>query len=366
VIVVAGAGMAGLVAAARLRELGRPVRLVEKGDRPGGSMFWSSGVIWRHRTVEAFRAECPDGDPALQQLVVEGLDDALDWLEQAAVPAHERETGNPRTVGRRFDPRALTAALARDVELWTPLEELPADGPVILATGGFAAKLACERGLALRACRWNEGDGLALARAAGAAQAGDLAEFYGRALPAPPARVEPGDWVRAAQLYGRFAHVVDDDGRPAFAGEPSWSENDLVQAVARCPGGTAWYVVDEVARAEVVRDRTVGEMVAVAEELGGEVRRAETLERLELGPLVSEQLAEPPFAAVRVVAAVTHTLGGLRVDESARVLREDGTPVDRLYAAGVDAGGIATGGYASGLATALVLGLVAAESAAGR
>ena len=33
-------------------------------------------------------------------------------------------------------------------------------------------------------------------------------------------------------------------------------------------------------------------------------------------------------------------------------------------AAGVDAGGIATGGYASGLATALVLGLAAAESIA--
>jgi hypothetical protein len=40
--------------------------------------------------------------------------------------------------------------------------------------------------------------------------------------------------------------------------------------------------------------------------------------------------------------------------------------VDGLYAAGVDAGGFATGGYASGLAQALVLGLVAAESAAAR
>jgi hypothetical protein len=46
------------------------------------------------------------------------------------------------------------------------------------------------------------------------------------------------------------------------------------------------------------------------------------------------------------------------------VLREDGSPIDGLWAAGVDAGGIATGGYASGLAQALVLGLVAAEDAA--
>jgi len=65
---------------------------------------------------------------------------------------------------------------------------------------------------------------------------------------------------------------------------------------------------------------------------------------------------------VRVVASITHTIGGLRVDERARVVRENGSAVEGLYAAGVDAGGVAAGGYASGLAQALVLGLVAAES----
>jgi hypothetical protein len=36
-----------------------------------------------------------------------------------------------------------------------------------------------------------------------------------------------------------------------------------------------------------------------------------------------------------------------------------------LFAAGADVGGISTGGYASGLAAALVFGRIAAESAAG-
>jgi hypothetical protein len=36
-----------------------------------------------------------------------------------------------------------------------------------------------------------------------------------------------------------------------------------------------------------------------------------------------------------------------------------------VWVAGADAGGISTGGWASGLASALVLGLVAAESALG-
>ena len=54
--------------------------------------------------------------------------------------------------------------------------------------------------------------------------------------------------------------------------------------------------------------------------------------------------------------AITTTLGGLRVNA-----RAEAAP--GVYAAGHDAGGISTGGYSSGLAAALVLGRVAAESA---
>src|SRR5262245_57744307 len=280
--------MAGLVAAARVRQLGEPVRVLEKGDRPGGSMLLSSGVVWRHRSFECFREDCPGGDPALQRLIVERLDDALDWLERTAVAPVERETGNPRTVGRRFDPRALTDALARDVSLSRPLTELPEE-PVVLATGGFAVRLARKRGLPLRAAPGSEGDGLRLACEHGAALAGDLDEFYGRALPAPPARVGEADFVRASQLYGRFARVVDDAGRPVFTGEPSWSENDLAQTIAAQPGRTAWYVVDESALTQRVRGRTVEEMIGVAEELGGDVRR------------------DGVTVAVKITAGVTHT-----------------------------------------------------------
>jgi aspartate oxidase len=282
----------------------------------------------------------------LQRLIVERLDGALDWLERFS-SATTRETGNPRTVGRRFDPRALTDALvhaAGDVALGRRLDALP-DGPVVLATGGFGARFAREHGLPLRAAPWSGGDGMRLAAERGAALAGDLAEFYGRALPAP-ARIAEADFVRASQLYGRFARVVDDAGRPVFAGPPSWSETDLAQAIARQPDGTAWYVVDEAALAERVRERSVGDMVAAAEELGGEVRR------------------DSGSVAVRVAAGVTHTLGGLRVDADARVLDGSGRPIDGLYAAGVDVGGVASGGYSSGLAQALVLGLAAAESIA--
>jgi hypothetical protein len=233
----------------------------------------------------------------------------------------------------------------------------------VLCTGGFAARLARERGLPLRAAPRSEGDGLRLARVRGAATAGDLDEFYGRALPAPPANVA-NDWIRTTQLYGRFAHVVDDRGKAVFTGVASWSENDIVQAIAQQPGGTAWYVIDSTTAARLrLHDQWgVGDMIFYALEAGGEVRSGATLDELGLGSLSSPKLTRPGFLAVKVIAAVTHTLGGLRVDEDARVLREDGSPIEGLYAAGVDVGGVATGGYASGLAQALVLGLAAAES----
>jgi fumarate reductase flavoprotein subunit len=141
-LVVAGAGMAGLVAAAEARRLGASPVVFEKLDRPGGSMRLSSGVVWRHRELDRFRGECPGGDPLLQQLLFERLDEDLRWLEALGAPAVVRTTGNELTTGVRFDPERMTAVLAeaaRDVRLSTPLRELPDSVPVILATGGFAA-----------------------------------------------------------------------------------------------------------------------------------------------------------------------------------------------------------------------------------
>ncbi len=326
-------------------------------------MLLSSCVIWRYRSLESFRRECPVGDPALQALIVERLDPALAWLESLGAEVVTRRTGNPRTVGVRFDPRSLTDALVRAagrVQLGTPL---PAEvgGPVVLATGGFGGELARRLGIPLRANPWSEGDGRRFAEARDAAFRGHPEEFYGRLL--PDAEVGARDFVRAAQLYGRFGVLTDERGQ-ALAQRPSWSEVELPPALVRA-GGRGWLVVAADALERPVRERSVADMVAVAAELGGEVRRAPRLEELGLSELRAHPLLRrPPFTAVRVVPAVTHTIGGIAIDAQARVLRADGSPVPGLYAAGADVGGISTGGYASGLAAALVLGRVAAETVA--
>jgi succinate dehydrogenase/fumarate reductase flavoprotein subunit len=346
-LVVAGAGMAGLVAAARACELGASVEVYEKGDRAGGSMLLSSGFAWRHRTFDDFRAECPGGDPALQRLVHERLDDALDWLESLGAPVLERDTGNPLTVGRRFDVQALTGALvdrAGGVRLGEPLSSLPDGVPLVLATGGFQGDRSLVRehvtpeadAMLLRANPWSAGDGLRLGLAAGATLSDGMQEFYGRNMPAPPATVSEADFVPLAQLYARFATVESADGSRYEA--RTWSEIDVVQWTARQPGARARYLVPDAALSERVRERTVGEMIEAARAAGASVSHTDGV------------------TSVEVAAAITTTLGGLRIDQSARA-------ADGVFAAGTDAGGISTGGYSSGLAAAIVFGRIAAESA---
>src|SRR5258707_2833656 len=232
--------MAGLVCAARARELGLRPRVIEKGTRPGGSMLLSSCVVWRHLELDDFRAECPGGDEALQRLIWERLDDALDWLVSLGAEPVWDDTENPRTTGKRFDPRALTALLARDVALETPLPG-DVDGPLVLATGGFAKRLAEQHGLLLRANQWSDGAGLDHARRRGASETVGMDEFYGRAMPAPPARIAEDDFVPLSQLYGRWARVFADDGTDITPASVAWHENDLAQRL----GPSAWYVLDD-------------------------------------------------------------------------------------------------------------------------
>jgi succinate dehydrogenase/fumarate reductase flavoprotein subunit len=340
--------MAGLAAAARARELGADVVVHEKGTRLGGSMYLSSCVVWRYRDFERFREECPGGDRELQRVVWEGLDDALAWLEGLGAPVVARETGNPLTTGVRFEPKRLTELLAGrvgDIRLGEPLAELPDGVPVVLATGGFQGDAGLVREhvtpeaqhLVLRANPWSSGDGLRLAREAGAAESAGLDQFYGRNLAAAP-QIAPEDFVPLAQVYAKHARVENLAGERYEA--HMWSEIDVVQWTARQPAARARYVVPDEALGESVRERTVSEVIEAAQAAGAPVERRD-------GETV-----------VEVVAGITTTLGGIAVDSRGRA-------ADGLWVAGADAGGISTGGWSSALASALVFGRIAAEDALG-
>ncbi len=277
---------------------------------------------------------------------------------------------------------------------------------VILASGGFGGNADLVRhhiirgpgSVRLRANPWSMGDGFLAALKIGALASAGLDEFYGRNLPAYPAEFSPEEFIEVSQLYGRYAVAINRYGQRYADEAADWSETALTRATARQPGLRAWYVLDAEGLRQRVRDRTVEEMVEAARRVGGIVLQAESLERLadslaerdvprnnvlrtlseynaavasgrsgELSPARSDPAVPvrvPPLVAVEVAPTITHTIGGLAADSSCRVLsRADGQPIPGLYAAGVEVGGVSVGGYSSGLATALVFGVVAAESA---
>ena len=359
-IVVVGGGLAGLVASLRAAELGARVTLFEKGDRLGGSFIYSSGYVWSYKDSKIFRQEAPGGDATLQNLILEQLETGLGWLEDHGVHALTRETGNPLTLGARFDPERTVAILADQVSassgqilLGTALDDLVEDpkgcvggvrvasgeerrveraDAVILASGGFAGNPDLVRhhiihgpgSMLLRAHPWSTGDGFLAALRAGALASEGLDEFYGRNLPAPPADFSPEEFVEVSQLYGRYAVAINRNGERYADEAADWSETALVRATARQPGLRAWYVLDGSGLRQRVRDLTVEDMVEAARNSGGNVLRAEDLEEL------AEKLAEqgvPRKNFFRTLGEYNTAVVGGRGGELSPPRSEPATPV---------------------------------------
>ncbi len=296
-----------------------------------------------------------------------------------------------------------TAGRVTGVRVSSSGETYAADS-VILASGGFAGDpelvgryiIGGPGRMRVRAHLRSTGDGFRAALQKGALASAGLDEFYGRNLPAPPADFPPERFVEVSQLYGRYAVAVNASGERYADEGADWSETALTRATAHQPGLYAWYVLEARGLVGRVRERTAKEMVEAARRTGGIVIEAASLTELadrlaehgvprevflrtleeynaavvaggDPSPPRSGQawpLRVPPFVAVKVAPSITHTVGGLAVDAGCRVLRgSDGRPIPGLYAAGVEVGGVSVGGYTSGLASALVFGGTAAESA---
>ena len=256
--------MAGLVAAARARELGARAAGAREG-RPARRV--DAAVERRDLALpdgRGFRAECPGGDPALQRLIVERLDDALEWLESLGAPVIEQETGNPRTIGMRFDPRGLTDALVRAAgrrpfRTCVPARDWHRQGPTATRArdrGLPRRELARER----RRCR-SAGESVERGRRADRAGSGGArrrrSATSSTAATCPHAPFGEADFVPLAQLYGRFAAIVSEDGARAVRRPADLVGDGLVQATARWPGARAWYLLArERGSSERVRERT--------------------------------------------------------------------------------------------------------------
>jgi fumarate reductase flavoprotein subunit len=133
------------------------------------------------------------------------------------------------------------------------------------------------------------------------------------------------------------------------------------------PGGVAWNVFDDslLAFAQAFPD-------FVSAQGAGAVQHAVDATALQPGtdPATGrtfKRALQAPFHAIKVTGALFHTQGGLDIDAQARVLRQDGTPLPNLLAAGGAARGVSgqeVWGYLSGngLLSAIAGGHMAAHT----
>src|SRR5699024_7432225 len=229
-LLVIGAGMAGLTAAARATSRGARVTDLEKGDAIGGSAQFA-GYAWTAPTREMMAEINPHGDEALRNAVVDDFAAGLDWIRGRGVDCADGVPVLRYGIGHAFDTVQYLDACAREVRQGggqvltgvevtglitegdavvgavvrlgdgiTPRMEAPR---VLLATGGFQADAALvEEHLhpnasrpPLRSNQHSDGGGLTLAQSVGAAVGPVDAGFYGHLIPSGLSFRDDGDFV---------------------------------------------------------------------------------------------------------------------------------------------------------------------------
>jgi fumarate reductase flavoprotein subunit len=261
----------------------------------------------------------------------------------------------------------------------------------VLACGGFAANADMLRAYIPEVvsarhigCPSNRGCGILWAHELGAAIAFmDSYQGHGHVTVNGSGRLGFG-------LTSLGAILIDRNGRRFVKEDIGPSE--LAAYVLAAPGGTAVEVYDQQAHEKGLHLGVYREVVKAGNALRADDAGTyaslfdlpagafkETLEqynRFARGeaddPLKRGKFAKPlefPLWGARITGALAHTQGGVRVDPAARVLREDGTAIPGLVAAGgtvVGISGHGAAGYSSGngLAQAFTLGMIAADTAA--
>lgn len=460
-VIVMGGGLAGLSTANRAAELGlRPVVLEQGADAryPCNSRF-AGGLV--HVALRDLTADADDihqtvlrntgghTDAALTRLLADNAGRAGEWLRgQGAkfIKAGPYEwqrwvlaPPRPRTPGLNWDGRGpdvllrtLTANLAtrqglllrnaRGAELIVEDGRVAGlvatqDGgtvcltapAVVIADGGFQGDADLVRefitpkpeALFQRGAGTGRGDGLRMARAAGAALTG-MDRFYGHLLgrevfqneklwPYPILDHLAAAGVLVDENAERFcdetgggvfmanetAKLANPAGIVVVFDEAIWTTVGADQRFPPTPNDSFVRVGGTVHAANDLRD-LAGMAGLPADALCATVEAHNTA--IESGAMDGKvplrgkagggmtPIATPPFRAVQACAGITYTMGGIAIDTHARALDESGAPIPGLYAAGSSTGGAEGGplaGYIGGLSKAVITGLRAAEHIAG-
>ena len=411
-VLVMGSGTAGLSAAIAAAEGGASVVVIEKQDIVGGSAVTSAGIVYApvdeadRDEMVAYYMDRANGnaDEAQLRFFADHALDTISWLESLGVqwlmtvPAGTAPQPRAR-FSMTADGVGMTGAalvnpmMKRLSDLGVPVltgiagtalitDEsgavvgAKAEGKagtytiladaVILATGGYDASAEMKAKYAPVAehdfplsSKGNTGDGILMGMEIGAAtlfKGGVIGfDFVDGSLPA--------SGMNAVAMYCNS--YVQPDG--TFVSDVI--DYPITYTAIKTLGVPHFYGLYDAAGAASAE-------AAVAVGFGWKGDTAEALaeatgmdpEKLKDAIEKGTGLDNPPYYAVMVKPTTIGSMGGLVIDTSARVLREDGSPIPGLYATGE----VANGGFydveypasGSSLSLGMTFGLEAGRGAA--
>lgn len=365
-------------------------------------------------------------NPELVKTLCEGTADAIDWLDENGITLHNvssfggasvkrihrpvNEEGKVVSVGAYMIPLLQENCEKRgiDIVLNTTVDTILTDAngaavgvsgtdkdgntvvvnakSVILATGGFGANLDMVTqykpelaGFMTTNAAGAQGQGIEMATAIGAGTVDmDQIQIHPTVEANTAALITEG-------LRGDGAILVNANGE-RFIDEVGTRDVVSAAEIAQ-PGSYSWLIVDQaMADASSVIQGYIKKGYtktgATYEELAKEldVDPAAFANTMETWNGYVEAKNDPdfgrtsfanplnngPYYAIKVTAGVHHTMGGVTINSATEVLKEDGTVIPGLFAAGEVTGGVHGANRLGGTAVAdfVVFGRIAGESAA--
>ena len=88
-VAVVGAGMSGMVLAARAAQAGCRVAVFDRADAVGGSAVYAHGPIWTATSMDLMLAEDPDADQEFGSTLVREFEPTMDWVRSIGVTLSE-------------------------------------------------------------------------------------------------------------------------------------------------------------------------------------------------------------------------------------------------------------------------------------
>lgn len=257
---------------------------------------------------------------------------------------------------------------------------------VIIATGGFGANLEMVekykpelKGFVTTNAPTVTGDGIKMASDIGAATV-DMEQIQ-----IHPTVEQGSSSLITESVRGDGAILVNQEGK-RFIDEVN-TRDVVSEAEIRQTGGYAYLIFDQnmVDKSEPLKgyiEKGFTTQADTIEELGKalEIDGAVIKETLETWnkavdakkdeefnrTAFTEKLDKAPFYSIKLSPGIHHTMGGLVINQDAQVLKEDGSPIKNLYAAGEVTGGVHGANRLGGNAVAdiVVFGRIAGTKAA--